>query len=932
MWVDDDAPPPSPVYDAAEEEGIYQAWARSPSVGVALRTSALERRAALRRSWQPWRDATRKARTLGTLQYVTDRTLVGLRRRLALAPRLLRWHAAAAALDREAARRILAFRASPRFAAWRAAAASSKAAGGGRARRDALRAAATKMRLDGFFTAWVGRIVVRAAAGVRSRRARKLWRTRALFGALQRWTACAVTTQEAELRWALATAWRTSRAASRALAALGDALARARRRAHSRGVAVLHRRPAALARAWRATLAAAARRRSDVLFFAPAKARAAARRRRRAWASWRALLGRRVDLPAQASEVREWRLERLVWRAFGRFARFVALKQRRRDEVEVLRAQHAWSARRLGFRHWRKFAAQWHESRHKMAWLRAMIWYGCMRSIFVAWAGVLEARVHTALTMRVNYNRWKASNALRGWANQTRMADWQRNTLVCGVRFDFVKRCGGALLAWRTRHRLLAKVRRIARDFAGATRADVLRRIVRAWGAHVARRGAAHAAALRCRRLVRRSAAARHFGAWRREYRINTDADAHWRRRLLGAAVPRWWRHAAADDASQRAHADWSRCLRGFRRWRAAAAARGWRRAAAATVAIAYRRRRLGPAVGAWVMWSDRAAFGDALHAVTVTNARRRVLVAWAEAAADAGRRVTAELHAASVWKRRRMARLVHAWHAAAAARAADQRAVAAMGAQRARRERDAWWALWRRRLAQRRWAQAAAERRAVACGRLHVDAWRRLAGQRRRARALVQRHLLGDVAARFRTWRRAAAAGAATRAFELAWLEATAVACWRALREAARMGRQEDARLAEAEVRLTARLRDDGAARGKARVALDRWRLRGATAALNAWAHYAHGRLHRRLGKAAALDHAYGRCAARALHGWKAVTWHEQLRRAARSAMYGGGVAGSERRVFGAATPAPAAATARVLSYTPRRREETPAASEAGD
>ena len=104
-----------------------------------------------------------------------------------------------------------------------------------------------------------------------------------------------------------------------------------------------------------------------------------------------------------------------------------------------------------------------------------------------------------------------------------------------------------------------------------------------------------------------------------------------------------------------------------------------------------------------------------------------------------------------------------------------------------------------------------------------------------RRARALVLRLLLGDVAARFRTWRRAAAAGAATRAFELAWLEATAVACWRALREAARMGRQEDARLAEAEVRLAARLRDDGAARGKARVALDRWRLRNATAALNA-------------------------------------------------------------------------------------------------
>ena len=64
-----------------------------------------------------------------------------------------------------------------------------------------------------------------------------------------------------------------------------------------------------------------------------------------------------------------------------------------------------------------------------------MIWYGCMRSIFVAWAGVLEARVHTALTMRVNYNRWKASNALRGWANQTRMAGWQRSTLACGVRF-----------------------------------------------------------------------------------------------------------------------------------------------------------------------------------------------------------------------------------------------------------------------------------------------------------------------------------------------------------------------------------------------------------------------------------------------------------------------------------------------------------------
>ena len=302
--------------------GHLSAWARSPSVGVALRTSALERRAALRRSWQPWRDATRKARTLGTLQYVTDRTLVGLRRRLALAPRLLRWHAAAAALDREAARRILAFRASPRFAAWRAAAASSKAAGGGRARRDALRAAATKMRLDGFFTAWVGRIVVRAAAGVRSRRARKLWRTRALFGALHRWTACAVTTQEAELRWALATAWRTSRAASRALAALGDALARARRRAHSRGVAVLH----GGRRRWRGVAGdaggggAAAKRRP---LLCARKARAAARRRR-AWASWRALLGRRVDLTAQASEVREWRLERLVWRAFGRFARFVA--------------------------------------------------------------------------------------------------------------------------------------------------------------------------------------------------------------------------------------------------------------------------------------------------------------------------------------------------------------------------------------------------------------------------------------------------------------------------------------------------------------------------------------------------------------------------------------------------------------------------------
>ena len=71
----------------------------------------------------------------------------------------------------------------------------------------------------------------------------------------------------------------------------------------------------------------------------------------------------------------------------------------------------------------------------------------------------------------------------------------------------------------------------------------------------VARRGAAHAAALRCRRLVRRSAAARHFGAWRREYRINTDADAHWRRRLLGAALPRWWRHAAA-DASTQTHTD----------------------------------------------------------------------------------------------------------------------------------------------------------------------------------------------------------------------------------------------------------------------------------------------------------------------------------------------------------------------------------------
>ena len=36
-----------------------------------LRTSALERRAALRRSWQPWRDATRKARILGTLQYLS---------------------------------------------------------------------------------------------------------------------------------------------------------------------------------------------------------------------------------------------------------------------------------------------------------------------------------------------------------------------------------------------------------------------------------------------------------------------------------------------------------------------------------------------------------------------------------------------------------------------------------------------------------------------------------------------------------------------------------------------------------------------------------------------------------------------------------------------------------------------------------------------
>ena len=213
-----------------------------------------------------------------------------------------------------------------------------------------------------------------------------------------------------------------------------------------------------------------------------------------------------------------------------------------RDEVEVLRARHAWSApprlpplAKVCGAVARVPPQDGVAARDDLVRMHAQY----LRRLGGRARGTHPHGAHHARQLQPG----KASNALRGWANQTRRADWQRRTLACGVRFDFVKRCGGALLAWRTRHRLLAKVRRIARDFAGATRADVLRRIVRAWGAHVARRGA-HAAALRCRRLVRRSAAARHFGAWRREYastptRMRTGGGGSSARRCRGGGATR---------------------------------------------------------------------------------------------------------------------------------------------------------------------------------------------------------------------------------------------------------------------------------------------------------------------------------------------------------------------------------------------------------
>ena len=350
--------------------------------------------------------------------------------------------------------------------------------------------------------------------------------------------------------------------------------------------------------------------------------------------------------------------------------------------------------------------------------------------------------------MRVNYNPWKASNALRGWANRRadrrlaaspRTPRRRRPLRLCEALRSAAAGVADAPPA--PREGAPHRPRLCGCDARGRPPAACARG-ARTWRGAAPRTPPPCAAGVWCGGRRRRGA-----GAWRREYRINTDADAHWRRG--SAARRRWWRHAAADDASQRARADWSRCRpRASAGGVAEAAARGWRRAAAATLPSPIARRRLGPAVGAWVMWSDRAAWRPPAR-----GDRHDARAAFARAlggggARDAGRRVTAELHAAAVWKRRRMARLVHAWHAAAAARAADQRAVAAMGAQRARRERDAWWALWRRRLAQRRWAQAAAERRAVACGRLHVEAWRARAPASGAARALVQRHLLGDVAA----------------------------------------------------------------------------------------------------------------------------------------------------------------------------------------
>ena len=157
-----------------------------------------------------------------------------------------------------------------------------------------------------------------------------------------------------------------------------------------------------------------------------------------------------------------------------RFARFVARKQRRRDEVEVLRAQHAWSARRLGFRHWRKFAAQWHESRHKMAWLRAMIWYGCMRSIFVAWAAcsrrVCTRRSPCASTTTGGRHRTlcAAGRIRRGWPTgsgaPSRAAPASTLRSAAAARCRRGGRATGSCEGAPHRPRL-----------CGATRADVLR-------------------------------------------------------------------------------------------------------------------------------------------------------------------------------------------------------------------------------------------------------------------------------------------------------------------------------------------------------------------------------------------------------------------------------------------------------------------------
>ena len=185
-----------------------------------------------------------------------------------------------------------------RFAAWRAAAAASKAAGGPRAARpgsdqDAL----------GFFAAWVGRIVVRAAAGC-SRRARKLWRARPL-----RRPPALDSVRGDGRRRNCDGRWRRRGASRRprALAALGDALARARRRALARRRGLAPAAGGAGGRGGRRW-----RRRRGGEATSSFCARKGARRRggdgRRG--------GRCSDgaTSPQASEVREWRLERLVWR------------------------------------------------------------------------------------------------------------------------------------------------------------------------------------------------------------------------------------------------------------------------------------------------------------------------------------------------------------------------------------------------------------------------------------------------------------------------------------------------------------------------------------------------------------------------------------------------------------------------------------------